>query len=78
MFDVTCDVDIVVGQVKMSVRECLKLRKHQVIRIDQLAGADMQVFVHGVPVARGEVMVIDDSTAIRITEVLMPPSNEGA
>jgi flagellar motor switch/type III secretory pathway protein FliN len=34
------------------------------------------VLVNGIPVAHGEVVIVDDSTAIRITELLAPPSSE--
>jgi flagellar motor switch/type III secretory pathway protein FliN len=37
----------------------------------------MTVFVNGIGLAAGEVVIIDDSTAIRITDILAPPSSEG-
>jgi flagellar motor switch/type III secretory pathway protein FliN len=36
----------------------------------------MQVIVNGVPIAEGEVMIVEDSTAIRITDIIPPPSSE--
>ena len=36
----------------------------------------MQVVVNGVVVAHGEVVIVDDSTAIRVTEIVAPPSSE--
>jgi flagellar motor switch/type III secretory pathway protein FliN len=36
----------------------------------------MQVMVNGVVVAYGEVVIVDERTAIRITELVAPPSNE--
>ena len=74
--DVGCRVDIVLGTGKMSVRECLQLSKHSVIRLTQTAGSDLQVVVNGIPIAQGEVVIIDDSTAIRITEILPPVTTE--
>jgi flagellar motor switch protein FliN len=71
--DVLCDIDIVLGSGTMSVRECLALKKHSVIRLQQTAGSDLQVVVNGIGIAQGEVVIIDDSVAIRITEIL-PPS----
>ena len=72
--DVLCRVDVVLGTGSISVRECLQLKKHSVIRLAQSAGADMQVLVNGVPVAHGEVVIVDDSTSIRITEIAQPNS----
>jgi flagellar motor switch/type III secretory pathway protein FliN len=36
----------------------------------------MQVVVNGIVVAYGEVVIVDESTAIRVTELVAPPSNE--
>jgi flagellar motor switch protein FliN/FliY len=77
LHDVTCGVDIVLGSSAFSVRDCLALKPNALIRLHEFAGADMQVVVNGVAIAMGEVVIIDDSTAIRITDILPPPSNEG-
>jgi len=76
LFDVVCDVDIVLGSSTFSVRDCLALKPNTLIRLHEFAGADMQVVVNGVAVAMGEVVIIDDSTAVRVTDILPPPSSE--
>ena len=76
LHDVVCDVHVVLGTGTLSVRECLELRRHSVMRLVQNAGADLQVVINGVLVAHGEVVIVDDSTAIRITEIAAPPSSE--
>jgi len=74
--DVACSVDVWLGTATISVRECLHMKRHNVIRLEQSAGSDMQVVVNGVLVAHGEVVIIDDSTAVRLTEIAPPPSAE--
>jgi flagellar motor switch protein FliN/FliY len=74
--DVVCQVDVLLGSATVSVRECLHWKRNSVIRLRQSAGADMQVTINGVPVAIGEVVIVDDSTAVRVTEILPPPSSE--
>lgn len=76
LHDVVCHVDVMLGTATMSVRECIHLRKGSLLKLTRSAGADMQLLVNGIAVASGEVVVIDDGTAIRITEVLAPPSGE--
>jgi flagellar motor switch protein FliN len=76
LHDVVCSVDVVLGTASMSVRDCLKMRRHTVIRLNQSAGGDMQVVVNGVAIANGEVVIIDNSTAVRVTDILPPPSSE--
>lgn len=72
MLDVACSVDFVIGTGNLTVRDCLRLGRHSVVRLDQAAGGDLNVLVHGVSVARGEVAVIDDSAALRVTSITVP------
>jgi flagellar motor switch protein FliN/FliY len=71
-----CNVDVVLGTSSMSVRDCLSMKRHTVIRLNESAGGDMQVVVNGIAIANGEVVIIDNSTAVRITDILPPPSCE--
>jgi flagellar motor switch protein FliN/FliY len=74
--DVTCEVAVVLGTGRMSVRECLYLTPKTVIALDQPAGSDLHVRVNGVQIAHGEVAIVDDSTNIRLTSIVAPPSGE--
>ena len=75
--DVVCRVDVMLGGAALSVRDCLALRKNAIIRLAKLAGGDMEVVVNGVVVAFGEVAIVEESTAVRVTELVAPPSSEG-
>jgi flagellar motor switch/type III secretory pathway protein FliN len=70
MHDVVCPVEVLLGTGGVSVRRCLELREQSVLRLDQPAGADLMILVTDAPIARGEVVVIDDSTAVRVTTVV--------
>ena len=74
--DVTCEVAIVLGTGRMSVRECLYLKPKTVIPLEQPAGSDLHVRINGVLIAHGEVAIVDDSTNIRLTSIVPPPSAE--
>ena len=76
LHDVVCTVDVILGDTQMSVGDCLRLEPEAIIRLTNSAGGDLTVIVNGIPVAHGEVVIVDDSTAVRITEVLSPPSSE--
>ena len=78
LHDVTCRVDVVLGSASMSVRDCLNLTRDSIVPLIESAGNDMQVVINGVAIAEGAVVIIDNSTAIRITDILAPPSNEAA
>jgi len=78
MLDVRCAVDFILGTGMLTMRECLRLQRHSVVRLGQREGADLQVSVRGVTIANGEVVIIDDSTALRISHVRPPPGLEDA
>lgn len=70
--DIQCPVDFVVGSSTIKVRDCVRLERHQVFRLAQAAGGDLEVRISGVPIATGEVVVRDDSTSLRIGRMLGP------
>jgi flagellar motor switch protein FliN/FliY len=74
--DVVCGVAVVLGSGTVTVRRCLGLQRHSVLRLEQSAGEDLQVQVNGVTIAKGEVVIVEDSTAIRVTEIPQPSSTE--
>ena len=76
--DVGCQVDVLLGTATVSVRDCLHWKRNSIVRLRQSAGSDMQVTINGVAVALSEVVIVDDSTAVRVTEILAPPSSESA
>lgn len=72
LFDVTCTVDFILGTGTVKVRDCVSLSAETVVRLDQAAGSDLEVRVHGQSLAHGEVVVVDDNTALRINRVVPP------
>ena len=72
MADVLCGVEFVIGTSQMTVAECLRLGPASVVRLSQTAGGDFDVRVNGVSVASGEVAVIDDMAAVRISRLTVP------
>jgi flagellar motor switch/type III secretory pathway protein FliN len=78
MLDVECGVDFIIGTGRLKVRDCLRLERQSIVRLDQSGGADLELRVHGVPVAVGEVVIMDDITALRLTRILPPAGSEAA
>ena len=76
LLDIVCSVDVVLGTGTISVRDCLKMQPHTVIRLVQPSGSDLSVRVHGIATVRGEVVIVEESTALRVTGVVPPPSAE--
>jgi flagellar motor switch/type III secretory pathway protein FliN len=68
--DLTCHVTAQLGTGSLSVRQCLALKRHTIVRLHESAGEDLLILVNGVPVGRAEVAIIDNTTALRLTELL--------
>ena len=73
--DATCRIELVLGTGTMSLRECLTLTPGSIVRLAEPAGGYLQVVANGVPVARGEVVMLDASVSVRITDILPPSTN---
>src|SRR5215471_7184017 len=76
LLDVPCQIDVIVGRGSITVRECLKLQRDSIIRLNEQAGEDLRVEVQGVAAATGEIVVDDETTTVRITEILPPKGDE--
>jgi len=74
--DVSCPVDVVLGVGQISLRRCLALERGSVIRLHQSAGEDLQVMVNGVRIAHAEVVIIDETVAVRLTHFAGPVGRE--
>jgi flagellar motor switch protein FliN len=71
--DLRCPVTVVLGTASITVRQCLGLAPQVVLRLEQAAGEDLRIDVNGVTIARGEVAIIDTSTAVRLTDFAPAP-----
>jgi flagellar motor switch protein FliN/FliY len=68
--DVELDLKIELGRTQMYLEDLLRLRKGSVVALDKLAGDPVDVYVNGRLIARGEVLVLNDSFCVRVAELL--------
>ncbi|HXD67373.1 MAG TPA: flagellar motor switch protein FliN [Solirubrobacteraceae bacterium] len=71
---VPVDLSVEIGRARMSVGETLELREGSVVTLDRMAGEPVDLLVNGTPIARGEVVVIDEQFGLRLTQVLAAPA----
>jgi flagellar motor switch protein FliN/FliY len=71
--DVDVQVRVELGHTKMNVQDVLKLGSGTIVGLSSQIGDPVNVYVNDRLVARGEVLVVRDNLAVRITEVLPPP-----
>lgn len=70
--DVQMDVTVELGRTSMTVQDLLSLTPGSVVELDRAAGSPADILVNGQLIARGEVVVVDEDYAIRITEIVTP------
>ena len=75
--DVELNVKIELGRSRMLVEDVLKLAEGSVVELDKLAGDPVDVFVNDRLVARGEVLVLNDSFCVRVNEIVAGLKEEG-
>ncbi|MCX7654892.1 MAG: flagellar motor switch protein FliN, partial [Fervidobacterium sp.] len=72
ILDIPLKVTVELGKTEMYIRDILNLGPGSIIELDKLAGEPVEVLVNGKPVARGEVVVIDENFGVRITDIISP------
>ncbi len=73
---VPLEVTVEIGRTRKKVQDILSFSKGSLVILDKLAGDQVDLFVNGKCIARGEVVVIDDNFGIRIGEILHKPELE--
>ena len=63
-------VSVELGAAAMSVKDVFDMGEGTIFELDKLAGEPLDVIANGVPIARGEVVVIDENFGVRITEII--------
>ncbi|GMA41046.1 flagellar motor switch protein FliN [Mobilicoccus caccae] len=70
--EVIMGVSVELGRTRLTVQEILGLTPGSVVELDRAAGAPVDVLVNGTLIAHGEVVVVDEEFAVRISEVVHP------
>lgn len=73
---VPLELSVEIGRTTKLVREILEFTKGSLIILDKLAGEQVDLFVNGRCIAKGDVVVVDDNFGIRITEIVRSKKDE--
>jgi flagellar motor switch protein FliN/FliY len=79
--EVPLEMSVEIGRTQMTVGDTLDLRAGSIVTLDRLAGEPVDLLVNGTPIARGEVVVVDEQFGLRVTEILegdgtTPPADD--
>ena len=76
IMEVPLQVTVEIGRARRKVQDILEFAKGSLVVLDKLAGDQVDLFVNGKCIARGEVVVIEDNFGVRITEIVQTPGIE--
>jgi len=72
ILDLPLEITVEIGRAKKQVKEILDIGQGSIIELDKQAADMVDVIVNGHMIAKGSVVVIDESFAVRITEIVSP------
>ncbi len=70
LMDVPLRISVELGSAKRKVKDILEFTQGTIIELERQAGAPVDIIVNGNLIAKGDVVVIDDNFAVRITEII--------
>ncbi|MBR4598723.1 MAG: flagellar motor switch protein FliN, partial [Treponema sp.] len=72
IMDVNMEMTVELGRTKKQIKDILGMGEGTIIELDKLAGEPVDILVNHKPIAKGEVVVIDENFGVRVTEILSP------
>ena len=70
LMDVSMELTVELGRTRKPIKEILGLGEGTIIELDKLAGEPVDILVNHKPIAKGEVVVIDENFGVRVTEIV--------
>ncbi len=72
IMDLPLQVTVELGRTQKLIKDILEFGSGSIIELDKLAGEPVDILVNGKAIAKGEVVVIDESFGVRITDIIHP------
>jgi flagellar motor switch protein FliN/FliY len=70
ILDISLPIAVELGRARMLIQDILKLAPGSVIELDKSAGDPVDLYINDRPIARGEVVVIDENFGVRLTSIV--------
>lgn len=70
IMDVPLEITVELGRTKKLIKDILEFSPGTILELDKLAGEPVDILVNGKYIAKGEVVVIDESFGVRITDIV--------
>jgi len=73
--NVEMSLTVEIGRTRMAVRDLLALEPGAVVELDRSAGTPADILLNGKLIAHGDIVVVDQDYAVRITRILENPES---
>jgi flagellar motor switch protein FliN/FliY len=70
ILDIPLEISVELGRTKMRIADILKLGQGSIIELNNPAGSSLEILVNQKPIAKGEVVVMNEKYGIRLIEIL--------
>ena len=70
VFDVPVRISVVLGRTRIPIADLLKLDVGNVLELDRQVGEAVEIYVNDRPVARGEIVLVEDRLGVTMTEII--------
>lgn len=69
LLDVNLQVSVELGRTRLQIRDILQLGPGSIVELDKQAGEAVDIIVNDKPIAKGEVIIIDENFGVRLTNI---------
>jgi len=70
ILDIPLEISVELGRARMRIADILKLGQGAIIELTNQAGNSLEILVNQKPIAKGEVVVVNEKYAVRLIEIL--------
>lgn len=72
ILDISLDITVELGKTKMMIKDLLQLGQGSVVELSKQVGEPVDIYVNDKLIAKGEVVSVDDSYGVRLTDIVSP------
>ena len=72
LLDIPLEITVELGKTKITIGELLKLGQGSVVELNKLTNQPLEIFINKKLMAQGEVVVVNEKFAIRLTNIISP------
>ncbi|MDD2294331.1 MAG: flagellar motor switch phosphatase FliY [Eubacteriales bacterium] len=74
---VPIQITVELGRTKKKIKDIAELMPGNIVELDRQAGDQVDILANGRPIARGDVVVVDDNYSVRVTEIIKKDGSYG-